>query len=110
MATRGKDVQTSVTPRCGPPMSKMTHSLGPSSGIVRRHHLVGQTFQLALKRTVMASGMTKPAVPHTLRREFAMHSSSCRRASDATYRTRGSPASPSKPTSSALCGPTRSRP
>ena len=51
----------------------VAHSLDPRSGIVRRHHKFDQTFQRAFKRAVMASSITKPATPHSLRHAFATH-------------------------------------
>jgi integron integrase len=41
-------------------------SADPRSGVVRRHHIYDQTFQRAFKRAVDATGIARPATPHTL--------------------------------------------
>lgn len=48
-------------------------STDPRSGVIRRHHLYDQTFQRAFKRALIASGIARPATPHTLRHCFATH-------------------------------------
>jgi integron integrase len=50
-----------------------SHSTCPRTGVIRRHHLFDQTFQRALKRAVMTSGVNAVATPHTLRHSFATH-------------------------------------
>jgi integron integrase len=45
----------------------------PQSGIQRRHHLLGQVYNEAIKRAAQAAGIEKRVTSHALRHSFATH-------------------------------------
>src|SRR5437660_2038159 len=48
-------------------------SVDPRTGKQQRHHISEAILQMALKKAVRASGISKPATCHTLRHSFATH-------------------------------------
>jgi integron integrase len=48
-------------------------SMDPESGIRRRHHMLGQVYNEAIKRAAEAAGIEKRVTSHALRHSFATH-------------------------------------
>lgn len=53
------------------PAAKLSQD--PRSGVTRRHHADDSNLQRAVRAAVKASGIAKPATPHTFRHCFATH-------------------------------------
>jgi site-specific recombinase XerD len=53
--------------------SSGSYSVDPRSGRAYRDHVDEKLLQRAMKKAVIASGITKLATPHTLRHSFATH-------------------------------------
>ncbi|WP_439898067.1 integron integrase [Aquabacterium humicola] len=66
------DPRTDLTGRAR--FSVATADEGGGPGLLRRHHLLDQTFQRAFRRGLAAAGLShRTATPHTLRHSFATH-------------------------------------
>lgn len=48
-------------------------SADPRTGIVRRHHLLGESVQKAVRMAARSAELVKPITPHVLRHSFATH-------------------------------------
>jgi site-specific recombinase XerD len=60
--------QTSIDPA-----SRIYAEAGPDTGVRRRHHMLGQVYNEAIKRAAVAAGIEKRVTSHALRHSFATH-------------------------------------
>lgn len=55
------------------PATRSGAGMSPETGVVRRHHMLGQVYNEAIKRAAAAAGIEKRVTSHALRHSFATH-------------------------------------